>query len=163
MNMKKDILASGGKSAKFAGGMGENDIFRNVMSEEDAAAADAATAAMVIEKKELPKKVFRPRGATILVRRSAVEELSPLLAGVDSVAQEVPAEGVVIAVGNETNISVGDRIVFGKYAGTEFKLNGETLLIMDTDDVKGMIEDEASVTTFVNSTFEVGGCIVGRS
>jgi len=65
-------------------------------------------------------------------------------------AKEKPQEGEVIAVGNgkvlengtktELDVKVGDRILFGKYAGSEVKLEGEEYLILREDDVLGVIE-----------------------
>jgi chaperonin GroES len=150
--MRKDILASGSRSAKFAvGGVavpGEKDnIFRNVMSKKDAAKLDKEVLATV-EHAPVIKQVFRPRGTTILVRRVKVEDLSTIL-DTEMLEKEKPAEGTVLAVGrgaglegSPVDVSVGDPVVFGQYAGTEFKLNGEVLLIMDIDDVKGTLETE---------------------
>jgi chaperonin GroES len=165
--MRRDVLAAGARSAKFAGGVGENDITRNIMSDEDRAALDAQTAEVVIEKAEKPKKVFRPLAATLLVRRVTAEELSSLVI-TETMEQEKPSEGTIIAVGPKSYLSEGDHVVFGKYAGTEFKLNGEVLLIMDQEDIKGTIEVE--VPTVVrpsrfddvsNPTWDenIGGCI----
>jgi chaperonin GroES len=163
--MRKDTLAAGARSAKFAGGVGENDIDRNIMSDEDRAALEAETAAVVVEKTAAPKKVFRPLGTTLLIRRISEEELSSVLI-TETIEKEKPAEGTVLAVGKKVvDTVVGDRVVFGKYSGTEFKLNGETLLIMDEADIKGFIEDENLPASSVNfsSTYEVGGCIVARA
>jgi chaperonin GroES len=142
--MRKDQLAAGARTARFAiGGTkvpgADENIFRNVMSKKDAAKLDREVIATV-EHAPVIEEIFRPRGTTILVRRVTVATISPLLEGVDSVKQEVPAEGTVLEIGTgEIDVARGDRVVFGKYAGTEFKLNGETLLIMDIADVKGTI------------------------
>jgi hypothetical protein len=89
--------------------------------------------------------------------------------------KEQPAEGTVVVVGKKVvDIAADDHVVFGKYSGTEFKLNGETLLIMDIEDIKGTVEDEKPIGKvisgeWVNGTFypepelNVGGCIVGRA
>ena len=70
-------------------------------------------------------------------------------------AKEKPQEGEVIAVGPgardesgklvELDVTVGDRILFGKWSGTEIKLNGEDLLIMKESDVMGVIEAQAAL------------------
>jgi chaperonin GroES len=163
--MRRDVLAAGARSAKFAGGIGDNDIDRNIMSDEDRAALEAQTAAVVIEKAEKPKKVFHPVATTILVRREALEELSNLVI-TENMDREKPAEGTVIAIGPKvTFVTNGDHIVFGKYAGTEFKLNGEILLIMDQDDVKGTVRDVTPFSRFDDvseptwSGTAIGGCI----
>lgn len=93
---------------------------------------------------------LRPLQDRILVKR--VEQESTTKGGIiipDS-AKEKPAEGKVIAVGNgkmgddgkriTPDIKSGDRILFGKYAGTEVKIEGEEYLIMREDDVLGVIE-----------------------
>lgn len=163
--MRKDTLAAGAKSAKFAGGVGENDINRNLMSEEDRAALEAETAKIVIEKAQAPKKVFRPLGTTILVRRLEPEKLSDILI-TETLEKEKPAEGTVLVVGKKVvDVVAGDQVVFGKYAGTEFKLNGETLLIMDEADIKGLLEPEMVKTIggVPEAEISVGGCIVGRA
>jgi chaperonin GroES len=93
---------------------------------------------------------LRPLNDRILVER--VEEQAKTKGGIiipDS-AKEKPAEGKVIAVGNgkmnedgtriPVEIKEGDRILFGKYSGTEVKIDGEEYLIMREDDVLGIIE-----------------------
>ena len=93
---------------------------------------------------------LRPLHDRILVER--VEEAEKTKGGIiipDS-AKEKPAEGKVIAVGKgrigddgkvvKLDIKKGDRILFGKYGGTEVKIDGEDYLIMREDDVLGVIE-----------------------
>ena len=93
---------------------------------------------------------LRPLHDRILVER--VEEAEKTKGGIiipDS-AKEKPAEGKVIAVGKgrigdngeviKLEIKKGDRILFGKYGGTEVKIDGEDYLIMREDDVLGVIE-----------------------
>ena len=93
---------------------------------------------------------LRPLQDRILVKR--VEEENKTKGGIiipDS-AKEKPAEGEIIAVGNgklnedgkrlDLDVKAGDRILFGKYAGTEIKVEGEEYLIMREDDVLGVIE-----------------------
>jgi chaperonin GroES len=93
---------------------------------------------------------IRPLNDRIIVRR--VEEQEQMRGGlyIPDTAKEKPQEGEVIAVGNgkllndgkriEIDIAVGDRVLFGKYAGTEVKLDGEEYLILREDDVLGVIE-----------------------
>lgn len=163
--MRKDQLAAGARSAKFAvGGTAvpgaDDNIFRNVMSKKDAAKLDKEVIAKV-EHAPVIKKVFRPLGTTLLVRRATMEEFSTIVI-TENMDKEKPAEGTVVAIGTKVlDVTEGKHVVFGKYAGTEFKLNGETLLIMDEADIKGTIEDEAHVPT--NRELNVGGCIVGRA
>lgn len=94
---------------------------------------------------------FRPLGDRVLVRR--VEEATKTAGGIiipDS-ATEKPQEGEVLAVGNGAigddnerialDVKPGDKILFGKWGGTEVKIDGEDLLIMKESDVMGVIED----------------------
>src|SRR5260370_1395012 len=151
--MRKDILAAGFRSAKFAGGVGDG-AGPSVMSDEDRAKLEAETAAVVVEKVKKAKKIFRPRGTTLLVQRVSEEELSNVLI-TDTMEKEKPAEGTVLAIGKKVvDATIRHRVGFGKYAGTEFKLNGETLLIMNEDDIKGTIEDESALSSRFNSWIE---------
>jgi len=93
---------------------------------------------------------LRPLQDRILVQR--VEEETTTKGGIiiPDTAKEKPAEGKVIAVGNgktaddgkrvPLELKAGDRILFGKYSGTEVKVEGEEYLIMREDDVLGVIE-----------------------
>ncbi len=93
---------------------------------------------------------LRPLQDRILVQR--VEEEATTKGGIiiPDTAKEKPAEGKVKAVGNgkvgddgkrvALEIKVGNRILFGKYSGTEVKIDGEEYLIMREDDVLGVIE-----------------------
>ena len=93
---------------------------------------------------------FRPLHDRVLVRR--VEEATKTAGGIiipDS-ATEKPQEGEIIAVGNGAigddnervalDVKVGDRVLFGKWGGTEVKVDGEDLLIMKESDIMGIIE-----------------------
>ena len=98
---------------------------------------------------------FRPLHDRIVVRRTEAEEKSVGGIIIPETAKEKPQEGEVIAAGpgarNEAgqlqplDVKVGDRILFGKWSGTEIKLDGEGLLIMKESDVMGIIEAAASV------------------
>ncbi|MBY5586313.1 co-chaperone GroES [Rhizobium leguminosarum] len=93
---------------------------------------------------------FRPLHDRILVRRVDSEEKTKDGIIIPDTAKEKPQEGEVIAVGpgarNEAgqiqalDVKIGDRILFGKWSGTEIKINGEDLLIMKESDVMGIIE-----------------------
>jgi len=98
---------------------------------------------------------FRPLHDRIVVRRVDSEEKTKGGIIIPDTAKEKPQEGEVIAVGpgarNEQgqivalDVKVGDRVLFGKWSGTEIKLDGEDLLIMKESDVMGVIEAEAAV------------------
>ncbi|MDX8458076.1 co-chaperone GroES [Mesorhizobium humile] len=98
---------------------------------------------------------FRPLHDRILVRRIEAEEKTAGGIIIPDTAKEKPQEGEVIAVGpgarDESgklaplDVKIGDRILFGKWSGTEIKLNGEDLLIMKESDVMGVIEQVATL------------------
>ena len=95
---------------------------------------------------------FRPLHDRVVVRR--VEQEAKTAGGIiiPDTAKEKPQEGEVIAVGpgarDETgkiqplDVQSGDRILFGKWSGTEVKLNGEDLLIMKESDILGVLEPD---------------------
>jgi chaperonin GroES len=94
---------------------------------------------------------FRPLHDRVLVRRIEGEEKSAGGIIIPDTAQEKPSEGKVIAVGsgarNENgeivalDVKAGDRILFGKWSGSEIKIDGEELLVMKESDVMGIIEN----------------------
>ena len=93
---------------------------------------------------------LRPLQDRIVVKRVAEETTTKGGIIIPDTAKEKPAEGKVVAVGNgkvaddgkriALEIKEGDRILFGKYSGTEVKIDGEEYLIMREDDVLGVIE-----------------------
>ena len=93
---------------------------------------------------------FRPLHDRVVVKRIDAEEKSSGGIIIPDTAQEKPMEGEVVAVGpgarNEQGqivaleVKSGDRILFGKWSGTEVKLDGEELLIMKESDIMGIIE-----------------------
>ena len=93
---------------------------------------------------------LRPLQDRILVQRIEEEERTKGGIIIPDTAKEKPAEGKVAAVGNgkvgedgkriKLEIKKGDRILFGKYSGTEVKIEGQEYLIMREDDVLGVIE-----------------------
>jgi chaperonin GroES len=96
------------------------------------------------------KMKLRPLQDRILVKRVEQESMTKGGIIIPDSAKEKPAEGKVVSVGNgkmaedgkriTPDIKAGDRILFGKYAGTEVKIDGEEHLIMREDDVLGIIE-----------------------
>jgi chaperonin GroES len=93
---------------------------------------------------------LRPLNDRILVKRVAEESTTKGGIIIPDTAKEKPAEGIVEAVGNgkladdgkriAVEVSIGDRVLFGKYSGTEAKIEGEEYLIMREDDVLAIIE-----------------------
>ena len=97
---------------------------------------------------------FRPLHDRVVVRRLTAEEKTAGGIIIPDTAKEKPVEGEVIAVGpgarNDQgqivalDVKAGDRILFGKWSGTEVKLDGEELLIMKESDIMGIIEGGAA-------------------
>jgi len=92
---------------------------------------------------------FRPLHDRVLVRRVEAEEKTAGGIIIPDTAKEKPQEGEVVAVGAGTkaedgkvtplDVKAGDKILFGKWSGTEVKLDGEDLLIMKESDIMGVI------------------------
>ena len=93
---------------------------------------------------------IRPLGDRLLVKRVKEEEQTAGGIIIPDSAKEKPIEGKVVAVGNgkrndtgervALEVKKGDRILFGKYSGTEVKIEGEEHLILREDDVLGVVE-----------------------
>ena len=93
---------------------------------------------------------FRPLHDRVLVRRVKEEEKTKGGIITPDTAKEKPQEGKVVAVGSGTrgedgkitplDVKAGDRILFGKWSGTEVKIDGKELLIMKESDIMGIIE-----------------------
>jgi chaperonin GroES len=93
---------------------------------------------------------LRPLQDRILVQRIEEEEKTKGGIIIPDTAKEKPAEGKIVAVGNgklaedgkriKLEVKKGDRILFGKYSGTEVKIEGDEYLIMREEDVLGIIE-----------------------
>ncbi len=98
---------------------------------------------------------FRPLHDRVLVKR--VEEESKTKSGIiiPDTAKEKPMQGEVLAVGpgvrndkgelTALDVQVGDRILFGKWSGTEVKIDGDELLIMKESDIMGILEEGAAL------------------
>ena len=99
---------------------------------------------------------FRPLHDRVLLRR--VEQETKTTGGIfiPDTAQEKPMEGDVIAVGpgargedgkvHPLDVKAGDRVLFGKWSGTEIKIDGEELMIMKESDVMGIVAGDATAT-----------------
>ncbi len=97
---------------------------------------------------------FRPLHDRVVVRRIGSEEKTAGGIIIPDTAQEKPQEGEIVSVGpgargddNELiplDVKAGDRVLFGKWSGTEVKIDGEELLIMKESDIMGVIETSRS-------------------
>jgi len=97
---------------------------------------------------------FRPLHDRVVVRRIDAEEKSSGGIIIPDTAKEKPSQGEVIAVGSggrdesgkltPIDVKVGDRVLFGKWSGTEVKIDGQELLIMKESDIMGIIDEPVS-------------------
>jgi chaperonin GroES len=97
---------------------------------------------------------FRPLHDRVLIRRVESEEKSAGGIIIPDTAKEKPMEGEVVAAGpgargedgklQPLELKAGDRVLFGKWSGTEVKLEGEELIIMKESDIMGVIERDAA-------------------
>jgi chaperonin GroES len=93
---------------------------------------------------------IRPLHDRVVVRRMEEERTSAGGIVLPDSATEKPAQGEIIAVGNgklldngdvrALDVKVGDKVLFGKYSGTEVKVSGEDVLVMREDDIMGVVE-----------------------
>jgi chaperonin GroES len=93
---------------------------------------------------------IRPLHDRVVVRRLEEERKTPGGIVIPDSAAEKPMQGEILAAGNgkilesgeirPLDVKVGDKVLFGKYSGTEVKVNGEELLMMREDDIMGVIE-----------------------
>jgi chaperonin GroES len=94
---------------------------------------------------------IRPLHDRVIVKRMEEERTSPGGIVIPDAATEKPIKGEVVAAGNgkiaengdvrALDVKVGDTVLFGKYAGTEVKVDGDELLVMKEDDIMAVIED----------------------
>ena len=97
----------------------------------------------------MAKMKFRPLHDRVVVKRINAEEKSSGGIIIPDSAQEKPSQGEIIAVGpgardeagriNKLDVKAGDRVLFGKWSGTEVRLDGDELLIMKESDIMGII------------------------
>ena len=97
----------------------------------------------------MAKSRFRPLHDRVVVRRIGAEEKTKGGIIIPDSAKEKPSQGEIIAVGPggrdesgklvSIDVKVGDRVLFGKWSGTEVKLDGEELLIMKESDIMGVL------------------------
>ncbi len=96
---------------------------------------------------------FRPLHDRVLIRRVEAEEKTAGGIIIPDTAKEKPMEGEVVAVGpgargedgkiQALDVKAGDRVLFGKWSGTEIKLEGEDLIIMKESDIMGVLDQTA--------------------
>jgi chaperonin GroES len=96
---------------------------------------------------------FRPLHDRVVVRRLDADQKTAGGIIIPDTAKEKPMEGEILAVGPgardeagkiaELDVKVGDRVLFGKWSGTEVKIDGEDLLIMKESDIMGVLEGAA--------------------
>src|SRR6187455_342300 len=101
------------------------------------------------EMEEVIIMAFRPLHDRVLVRRIEAEEKTAGGIIIPDSAKEKPSEGEIVAVGSGNkaedgkvtplDVKAGDRVLFGKWSGTEVKLDGEDLLIMKESDIMGIV------------------------
>jgi chaperonin GroES len=97
---------------------------------------------------------FRPLHDRVVVRRVEAEEKTKGGIIIPDTAKEKPQEGEVVAVGPGArdengkvaalDVKAGDRVLFGKWSGTEVRIDGQDLLIMKESDIMGVIEQSAA-------------------
>ena len=97
---------------------------------------------------------FRPLHDRVLVRRAEEEEKTAGGIIIPDTAKEKPMEGEIVAVGSGARndsgdlipmeVKVGDRVLFGKYSGTDVSVSGEDLVIIKESDVMGIVEGKSS-------------------
>ena len=102
----------------------------------------------------MAKSKFRPLHDRVVVRRVESEEKTKGGIIIPDTAKEKPQEGEVISVGPgardedgdyiKMDVKSGDRILFGKWSGTEVKIDGEDLIIMKESDILGIVENDAA-------------------
>lgn len=150
-----DSLARGARSAAFAaGGAKKGDKIQInsgiMMSDEDRKKLDKAAPVPVVVAKPVMKRTARPLYDRILVRTKTVEERTAGGILIPEEAKDRPLEGTVVRVGQgkrdingilwALDVKQGDTVLFGKYAGTEVKIDGELVLMMREEEILAVIE-----------------------
>jgi chaperonin GroES len=101
------------------------------------------------DEEAMAKTKFRPLHDRVVVRRINAEEKTKGGIIIPDTAKEKPMEGEVVAAGpgargddgklNPLDVKVGDRVLFGKWSGTEIKIDGEDLVVMKESDIMGIV------------------------
>jgi chaperonin GroES len=97
------------------------------------------------------EKKLRPLGDRMVIRPTPREEMTKSGIVLPDTAKEKPQEGLILAVGpgrilddgkrEQVDVKKGDKVLYAKYAGTEFKIDGEELLIISQKDILAIVED----------------------
>lgn len=157
---KKDVLAAGGRKMVIAGGVGESPLLARIAEAKtngEAMGEQAEPAFTPSPVPVKPRKKFNPNPGVYLVRQYQAEvqgfsnmeealnanvDKTKVIGVQEDTSKEKPAEGIILEAGKGCLHAIGSHVVFGKYSGTEFKLNGETLLHMKDEDILGTLTDE---------------------
>lgn len=152
-----DALARGARSMQFAAGGAKKDdkiqINKGILaSPETAKELDkiAAAADNTVAEKPVMKRTARPLYDRILVRRATVDEITKGGIVIPEEAKDRPSEGTVVRIGKgkrdingilwPLDVKEGDTVLFGRYAGTEIKIDGEIVLMMSEGEILATIE-----------------------
>jgi chaperonin GroES len=151
---KKDKLAAGGRSMVIAGGIGDSPLIEKLKKIKSGEIKEEVRVdeVIVVDKPQVVELKFIPKNKHLLVRRDEANALSTTILLAESVEKEQNNTGVVVET-NCVDYPVGIRVVFGKYAGTEYRLNGELFLILRDEDIQGLLV-RADLDE-VEETFEV--------
>lgn len=153
---KKDVLAAGGRKMVSAGGIGDSPLDIKLKQIAAGEIEDPALSRndvdFTVEKPKTPTYKFIPKNKHLLVRRDAAFEMSTVIV-TETIEKEQNNTGVILE-SNSVDYTVGTRVIFGKYAGTEYRLNGEILLILRDEDIQGLLV-LADQDVEIEETFEV--------
>ena len=115
-----------------------------------AKAVSAAKPTVAVAARALPAGRLRPLGDRVVLRPTPGEEMTKSGILIPDTVKERPQEGEVLAAGpgkvlddgsrEAMDVAVGDKVLYAKYAGTEFKLDGEDLLIVSSKDILAIVE-----------------------
>jgi chaperonin GroES len=133
-------VSGGASSAAFSGVRPLKSAFKSPFTPKEYA----------LPSKERPVMKIRPLHDRVIVKRLEEDRTSPGGIVIPDTAAEKPVQGKIVAVGKgkiledgkvrPVDVKVGDKILFGKYSGTEVKVDGEELVVMREEDVMAVIE-----------------------
>jgi len=138
--LRKDVLAAGARKATFVIGA---DVDAPVELKNLSNEPRMETEQVEIDRTRKFKRIY-PKRDNIIVERRESEDVSAggILIPQDSQDKDRPAEGVITEIGPDVkDLSKGQHILFGKYAGTEYPFSGQTILFMREEEVIAVVED----------------------